>query len=77
MSLSDRLARLEQTARRTRRPTGPRIVCTYPDSAAGHPSLNEANMTESQAAAYREKLAVRGEPAPLFIRWNDARYLDL
>ena len=77
MSLSDRLARLEQTARRTRRPMGPRIVCVFPDDAKGHPNLNESNMTETQAAAYREKLAERGEPGPVFVRWNDARYLDL
>jgi hypothetical protein len=77
MSLSDRLARLEQTARRTRRPTGPLVVNVYPDAAAGHPRLNEANMTETQAAAYREKLAARGEPLPVFVRWNSVACLDL
>jgi ABC-type Fe2+-enterobactin transport system substrate-binding protein len=77
VSLSERLRKLESVAQRIKRPSGPMVVLVYPDTAAGHPNLNKTNMTQSQADAYREELAERGQAGPLFIVMNDAAYLDL
>jgi hypothetical protein len=77
VSLSERLRKLESVAQRIKRPSGPLVVLVYPDTAAGHPNLNESNMTESQAAAYRDELAERNQVGPLFIRWSRSEYLDL
>jgi ABC-type Fe2+-enterobactin transport system substrate-binding protein len=77
VSLSERLRKLESVAQRIKRPSGPLVVLVYPDTAAGHPNLNESNMTQSQAARLRDELAERGQAGPLFIVMNDAAYLDL
>jgi hypothetical protein len=76
-NIDSRLTKLEQAARSIKGPLGPLVVLVYPDECAGHPNLNESNMTESQAAAYRDELAERNQAGPLFIVMSDAAYLDL
>ena len=71
MSLSDRLARIENAAHRRRRPTGPPVVCVIADEeAASVPNLRERGVwTESEVAAHQSELAAQGEDwQPILVR---------
>lgn len=79
MRWEPRLDRLEQNLHKRRRAVGPCFVLAVADEeAATIPNLRKRGVwTESEVAAYRDKLAAQGETWAPIIVYIDAQDADL